>query len=133
MDKKLEQAYNEMVGIALINLHTLSKNTDAIYFGKFDITDEEHLFLLNVAVLSYPVLNKTIYIRASRGDRKAIAKMFDNCEIIKWQRKAPKNECFDTDEVISFMRPACAEMIEDEYFSFADVYHEFYERKQENA
>ena len=52
---------------------------------------------------------------------------------IEWKKRAKNRDAFDTNEVLEFMRPAAKNIAQNENFSFADIYHEFYEGKEENA
>ena len=114
MDKKLTKAYNELVGITLTNLYTLSKDKKTLSLGKFDINAPEHLYMMSVAVGSASIINKEIRVDAGYFDRK---------------KRAKKKECFNTNEVLDFMRQAGVDLTGDEIFYFGDIYHTFYERK----
>lgn len=129
---KLEQNYNEIVGITLVNLWTLSDEKEAINFANFDPTNEEHLYVLHVAINSSTIINKPIRFNLPRHTRKAIATQ-TACERIDWKKRAKNRDAFDTNEVLEFMRPAAKNITQNENFSFADIYHEFYEREEKNA
>ena len=128
MDKKLTKAYNELVGITLTNLYTLSKNKKTLSLGKFDINDPEHLYMMSVAVGSASIIDKEIRVDAGFFDRKKLYKMYP-CEKFNWKKRAKKKECFNTNEVLDFMRPAAVELTDNEMFWFGEIYEEFYERK----
>lgn len=128
MDKKLIKAYNELVGITLTNLYTLSKDKNTLSLGKFDINDPEHLYMMSVAVGSASIINKEIRVDAGYFDRKKLYKMYP-CEKFNWKKRAKKKECFNTNEVLDFMRPAGVDLTGDDIFYFGDIYHTFYERK----
>lgn len=129
--KTLEQNYNEIVGITLVNLWTLSKEEDTINFTNLDYKNEEHRYLLHVAMTSYGVINKPIRLNLPIWKRKKIAKL-TGCEKIEWKKKAKKANSINVAEVLEFMHPVGVELTGDKNFSFADIYHEFYERKGEN-
>ena len=133
MDKKLEQAYNEMVGISIVNIFSLSDEFGSVNFGKFDIDDIEHQYLLYIAMTSYSIHKHPIGFDLPRWERKAIAKKFGYPEIIDWKTRAKKKHCFNTNEVLNYMRPVGAEMTGDECFYFGDIYNEFYRKEEENA
>lgn len=128
MDKQILKAYNELVGITLTNLYTLSKDKQTLSLGKFDIEDPEHLYMMNVAVGSASIIGKEICVDAGYFDRKKLYKMYP-CEKFNWKKRAKKKECFDTNEVLDFMRPAGVDLTGDEIFYFGDIYEAFYERK----
>ena len=128
MDKQILKAYNELVGITLTNLYTLSKDKQTLSLGKFDIEDPEHLYMMSVAVGSASIINKEIRVDAGYFDRKKLYQMYP-CEKFNWKKRAKKKECFNTNEVLDFMRPAAIDLIDDEMFYFGDIYHTFYERK----
>jgi hypothetical protein len=128
----LDTAYDTLVGISLVNLYTLSKDSQSINFGNFDINNEEHLYLLKVAITSYSVLQKSIRFNLPYWKRRKIAKMLDYPEVVEWKKRAKKFECFNTSEVLDFMRPAGALETGDELFMFSDIYHRYYEKSEKN-
>ena len=128
MDKQTLKAYNELVGITLTNLYTLSKDKQTLSLGKFDIEDPEHLYMMGVAVGSASIIGKEIRVDAGYFDRKKLYKMYP-CGKFNWKKRAKKKECFDTNEVLDFMRPAGVDLTDDEIFCFGDIYRVFYERK----
>lgn len=128
MDKQILKAYNELVGITLTNLYTLSKDKQTLSLGRFDIEDPEHLYMMSVAVGSASIIGKEIRVDAGYFDRKKLYKMYP-CEKFNWKKRAKKKECFNTNEVLDFMRPAGVDLTDDEIFYFGDIYRAFYERK----
>ena len=128
MDKQTLKAYNELVGITLTNLYTLSKDKQTLSLGKFDIEDPEHLYMMSVAIGSASIIGKEIRVDAGYFDRKKLYKMYP-CEKFNWKKRAKKKECFNTNEVLDFMRPAGVDLTGDDIFYFGDIYHTFYERK----
>ena len=131
MDKQLPKAYNELVGITLTNLYTLSKNKETLSLGKFDINDPEHLYMMSVAIGSTSIINKEVRVDAGYFDRKKLYKMYP-CDKFNWKKRAKKKECFNTNDVLDFMRPAGVELTKDELFWFGDIYDTFYKTKEEN-
>ena len=128
-----EKAYNEIVGLALVNFYSLSRDKEYIGLDRFDICDEEHLFFLAVALTSYGIHQHPVRVNCSRRDRKKLAKMFGNTEIFHWTKRAKRKESTNINDMADFMRPVAAEITQDEIFTFGDIYHEFYERKEDNA
>ena len=128
MDKQILKAYNELVGITLTNLYTLSKNKQTLSLGKFDIEDPEHLYMMSVAVGSASIIDKEIRVDTGYFDRKKLYKMYP-CDKFNWKKRAKKKECFNTNEVLDFMRPAGVDLTDNEMFWFGEIYEEFYERK----
>lgn len=128
MDKKLMKAYNELVGITLTNLYTLSKDKNTLSLGKFDINDPEHLYMMSVAIGSASIIDKEIRVDAGYFDRKKLYKMYP-CDKFNWKKRARKKECFNTNEVLNFMRQAAVELTDNEIFWFGEIYEEFYKRK----
>lgn len=128
MDKQTLKAYNQLVGITLTNLYTLSKDKQTLSLGKFDINDLEHLYMMSVAVGSASIIDKEIRVDAGYFVRKKLYKMYP-CEKFNWKKRAKKKECFNTNEVLDFMRPVGEDLTGDDIFYFGDIYHAFYERE----
>lgn len=129
----LEKTYNEMVGITLINLYSLAEESGAVNFCDFAPYDEEHLYLLHVAMASYSIHHCPIRFNLPRRKRKQIAKMFAYPAVIDWRNRAKKERCFDPNELLDFMRPVAMEKTQDPLFWFGDIYREFYRKEEDNA
>ena len=69
-----ERKYNEVCGLAYVNLFTLSKNHDCILFDEIDLKNEEHLFLLHVALGLSDIVEKKVVINASRATVRRLNK-----------------------------------------------------------
>lgn len=123
------RAYDEICGIAFINIFTLSKDYDKIVLAPFDAKNEEHLFLLYAAKGMAGVVEKDVYVDTNRlrllGLNKGIKK--------GWRiQKASKEDiahAINPEEVLDYMREY-AESLCGKNFNFGKIYREFYKRKK---
>lgn len=128
--EELQKIYDAIVGVTMVNIYTLSKDKEAINFNNFDIDNEEHLYLLSVAMISNGIIGKPIRFNLPIWKRKRIAKMFGNPTSIQWKKRAKKNESFDTSDVLDFIRQYAVIESGDELFMFDEIYQCYYKKEQ---
>lgn len=126
MKKETRKQYDEIVGITLVNLYSLSKNNEAVVFKNFNPYDEEHLYVLSTAVVALSVLNKPIRFNAMPIKRYKFASIIKHPKI-EWKKRGKGG--IDVKELLEFMRPAAQKIAGDEWFMFSDIYSAYYERK----
>lgn len=121
----LTHEYDKLIGITLINIHTLSKGKMKICLLNFDRKNLEHLYLLRIALYARDVYGFPIEIDASKWEvfclNRKLRKNFS-----KIARARYLNEGINTAEVLDFMRPVGAETL-GANFSFGDIYKYYYE------
>lgn len=127
MNSELYREYDGLIGLTLLNLHTLSKEKGEAQLGSFDRKNKEHLFILRVALLGRTVHKIPVYVQCSWFDW-VIINLF-HCKGFARVKKFGKMFApnIETQEVLDFMRgdgiARCGEN-----FSFGDIYKEYYER-----
>lgn len=129
-DKDKQRIYDEICGAALVNLFTLSKNSDTIAIYNFDPKNEEHLFLLGVAKSLAGVKDKKVCLDVSKFQLWKLNRGIDkDCRII---RMNCKEMIFgiDPNQLLNFMRPEAEKLLGKE-FSFGDIYRRYYKRKKD--
>ena len=121
--------YDEICGAALVNLFTLSKDSDTIAFRGFDPKNEEHLFVLGVARGLAGSLGKKVALDVSKFRLWKLNRGIDkDCRIILVDGKEAIYS-IDPEELLTFMRPGAVNACGKE-FTFADIYDEYYKRKK---
>ena len=128
MNKETQKQYDEIVGITLVNLYSLSQNKEALVFKNFDPTDEEHLYVLAVAVNSLSIIGKPIRFNAPWYKRNKVAAAYKT-DKVEWVKRGKGG--FDVQEMLDFMRPTAQKITGDEWFMFGDIYSAYYERKND--
>ena len=130
MKKENQKQYDEIVGITLVNLYSLSKNQEAVVFKNFDPYDEEHLYVLSTAVAALSILSKPIRFNAMPIKRYKFASIIKHPKV-EWKKRGKGG--IDVDELLEFMRPTAQKITGDEWFMFSDIYSEYYERKNNDT
>ena len=128
MDKNTQKQYDEIVGITLVNLYSLAQDKEALVFKNFNPFDEEHLYVLAVAVNSLSIIGKPIRFNAPWYKRNHIAAIY-NTDKVEWQKRGKGG--VDVEEMLNFMRPAAHNITGDKWFMFSDIYSAYYERKND--
>lgn len=126
--KGLLRNYDEICAAAYVNLFTLFKYSDDIVFRCFEPKNEEHLFVLGVAKGLAGATNRKVYLDVSRFQLWKLNRGLDkDCRLFRLK----SYNCIhvDPDEILNFMRDKAVEAC-GPYFTFADIYREFYERKK---
>ena len=127
--RERERKYDEIVGVAYVNIFTLSKNSDIVAIKPFDPKNKEHLFVLNVAKGVGSVMQKSVAIDASkftiwRLNRGLTKKSRYEKLTIK------EGEFINPDELLDFMRDWAKEFVSEENFNFGQIYDAFYAKQK---
>lgn len=121
----LTHEYDKLIGVTLINIHTLSKEKMKICLLNFDKKNLEHLYLLRIALYARDVYGFPIEIDTSKWAvfclNRKLRKNFS-----KVARARYLNKGINTTEILDFMRAAVAETL-GANFSFGDIYKYYYE------
>ena len=126
-----EKKYDEICGMTMVNIYSLSKNCDNIPFWCVDINNPEHLYVLNVALGLGSAYGKDVVVSGSKfmiwklnrimglkkGSRIKQMNGRDACYAIQPQRL--------NDDIRNTAKELCGPL-----FTFCDIYREFYERKK---
>lgn len=130
LNEELEKKYDEICGVAYVNLFTLSKPYSQINLIPFDAKNKEHLFLAYVAKGLGGIVEKNVYLSTSKFQLWKINKgMHKN---YKFKRiKNTEEGAINPEEVLEFMRPWASQLCQQENFNFGQIYDEFYNKKKE--
>jgi hypothetical protein len=126
-----ERAYDKICGTTFANIFMLTKNCETIRVRDVDIKNEEHLYVLHVAVGVGGVVGKKVSVNGSRWfvwrlNRKMGLKK--DCRI---QRRTTKDTMYSVSpQMLNDDMRAIAEEQCGTSFTFGDIYKEFYERKK---
>lgn len=121
--------YDEICGATLVNLFTLSKDSDTIAFRGFNPKNEEHLFVLGVARGLAGSLGKKVALDVNKFQLWKLNRGIDkDCRLISVDRKEAIYS-IDPEELLTFMRPGAVKACGED-FTFADIYNEYYNRKK---
>lgn len=127
-----EQKYNEIAGVAFVNLYTLSKDEEVIALSPFNHKDIEHLFLLNVAKGLGGVTQKSVAIDASPlVIRKLNRGLTSECRYERLKHDSPAKR-INPDAVLEFMRKWAAELMneDEDDFDYGRIYYAFYAKQK---
>ena len=129
---ELERKYNEICGITMTNIFTLTKNCDSIPFWNVNINDPEHLYVLSVGHALSDIVKKPVTVAGSkffiwRLNRKLGLKR----KGFKIQRMNGRDATFGVQPglLVHDMRAMAKEMC-GPLFVFGDIYQAFYEMKK---
>ena len=129
---EMEQTYNELCGIAMTNIFTITKNCDTIPFWCVNMNDTEHLFFISVGLALGGAIDKRIAVDGSRYfvwklNRKLGLKKKE-AKIIRMNGKDAMyaiNPGMMVLDMKKIAKEKCGKL-----FTFGDIYREFYERKK---
>lgn len=128
----MEKYYNEICGITFVNIFTKSKNAKEIILSPFDVNNEEHLFVLSVAIGLRDIVKKKIVLDAPRKVIKQLNKAVIKEVRYKKMRKKDKNNSVDTTDLLELMRPWAGELCGcTGPFDFGAIYRAFYKKEEE--
>lgn len=126
-----ERKYNDLCGITMTNIYTLTKKCDTIPFHQVDINNPEHLYVLSVGVSLAGAIEKKVSVAGSR--------------FFVWRlnrklglKKDARIICMNSDDAAYAIKPQMlvddlkpvAKKMWNVLFTFGDIYREFYERKK---
>ena len=123
----LFREYDGLVGLTMLNIYTLSKETNTIRLIDFNRKNKEHLYFLRVALIAQDLYDFPIEIEGSWWDifciNWKIRKGFKKIKRIK----SPATVGIFVPAVLNFMRQDGIQRL-GETFTFADIYKQYYER-----
>ena len=127
-----ERAYNEVCAITFSHVHEITKNCETIPFWKVDINNDEHLYVVSVGVALAGAIEKKVSVFGSRWFVHKLNKKLGLKKESRIVRMDMKDSMFAiqpqmlNDDLRKMATDKCGEQ-----FTFADIYHEFYERKKD--
>ena len=125
-DEETLRAYDGLVGLTIINIYSLTKDTGVIRLKNFDKTNKEHLYFLRVALMAREVCNFPLEICSS----------WWNFQKLNWKVKKSfypiirakiDENAIDVQEALDFMRQDGINRL-GPTFNFGEIYSEYYER-----
>ena len=126
-----QKLFDEICGIALINVYSLSKNTDRIAISPFDPKNKEHLFLMNVAKVASAIAGKSVALDTNRFRLRQLNRGISlECQYEKVKRKE-RDKAINPIVLLDFMRRGIEEAFEVKEFDFGKIYDAFYSKKED--
>jgi hypothetical protein len=125
----LQNTYDEICGIAYINVHTLSKDKDAVVISPFNPRNKEHLFVLNIAKGVAGVNHKEIIVDTDRFHLWMLNRGLDKDCRYKKMTDNQSTMAIDPDGVLGYMRHWAGSFTGEARFDFGQIYDEFYAKK----
>lgn len=118
--------YDGLIGLTLLNIHTLSKRLGTIRLLNFNRKNKEHLYMLRIALTARDIYQMPVEIDCSWWDYVCV-----NWKIRKGFNKvkhanARSTQGIRTYEVLDFMRPDGICRL-GEQFKFSDIYCAYYD------
>lgn len=128
MEKDVRVNYDSICYATFINLKTKTSGANRIAFKNFDYKNDEHKFVLSVATACWNILGaKNIAIDSGFFTRKKLGWKYRKlCKIEK--TKKDEKVVVDIQELLEFMRGAACALCGIN-FSFADIYNEYYNER----
>lgn len=122
--------YDGLVGLTMLNIYSLSKENKTIRLYNFNFKNFEHLYLLRIALMARTVYDFDIEIEGSWWDvfklNWKIRKGFEKVKRCKIKIGENDSNGINVPMILDFMRPdGIARLGKD--FTFADIYHDYYE------
>lgn len=127
-NNELIRHYDEICGAALVNLFTLSKNSETIALSPFNPKNEEHLFILGVAKGLGGSIGKKVCVDVSRIQLWKLNRGLDKDCRLKMINGKEAIYSINPDELLTFMREGAVNACGKD-FTFADIYRQYYARK----
>lgn len=126
-----EKKYNEVCGITFAHIHTITQKCDTIPFWDIDIDNEEHLYALSVGVALGGAIGKKVSAWGSRWFIHKLNKKLGLKKDARIVRMSAKDTMFAIrpEFLVGDLRIEGIIRCGSE-FTFADIYHEFYEIKK---
>ena len=122
--KELLDKYDIAVGTLMLNLYSLSKNSESIILSNIDRNNKEHLLVLRTALIAKDIYNRQVLLHTNLWNWIVL-----NWRMRKLTHKVPREKStdmlIDVNEVLDFMRPTFVELIGED-FNFGHVYDAFY-------
>lgn len=131
----LYREYDGLIGLTMLNLHTISNKNKIIRLYHFDRKNREHLYLLRIALMARDVYGFSLEVEGSWWDifclnwkiRKGFNKVKRYKPIIgEGEEWLYAKGGVHVPELLNLMRPDGKQRIGDG-FTFADIYARYYE------
>lgn len=123
-NKELLNKYDMAVGTLMLNLYSLSKNSESIILSNIDRNNKEHLLVLRTALIAKDIYNRQVLLHTNLWNWIVL-----NWRMRKLTHRVPREKStdmlIDVNEVLDFMRPTFVELIGED-FNFGHVYDAFY-------
>ena len=121
--------YDEIAGVAYVNIFTLSKNSDVIAIAPFDPKDKEHLFVLNVAKGVGGIVEKNVAVDVSKWQLRRLNRGLDKeCQYEKLNGRFAY--AINPTILLNDMREWAETLTEDNDFTFGKIFDEFYAKQK---
>lgn len=126
-----QKVFDEICGVALINVYSLTKNTDRIAISPFDPKNKEHLFLMNIAKGASAIARKSVALDTNRFRLRQLNRGISlECRYEKVKRKE-RQEAINPILLLDFMRRGIEETFQIKEFDFGKIYDAFYSKKED--
>ena len=128
---KQQKVFDEICGIAFINVFSLTKDKPRIVLSPFNPKNTEHLFLLNIAKSVGGVYGKPVALDVNRLRLFIMNHGFSKeCKFEK-ATKIDKQNAINPDKLLNFMRKWAEDTYNDaKGFNFGMIYDAYYSRKE---
>lgn len=126
-----ERKYNELCGITMTNIFTITKNCETIPFWCVDMNNTEHLYVLSVGLALAGVINKRVVVDGSRYFIWKLNRKLGLKKEAKITRMDGRDAMYAVNpgmlvlDLKNIAKEKCGKL-----FTFGDIYREFYERKK---
>lgn len=124
MNEELLNKYDEVMGILMVNIYTLSKESDKIILTNLNRKDKEHLLVLRAALMAKDIYNRPLYLNTNLWNWFVL-----NWRMRKLTRRVPRtdetNNVIEVPKILEFMRQPLIEYLGED-FNFTKVYDAFY-------
>ena len=122
--EELLNKYDEVINIIMVNLYTLSKNSEKIVLSGIDRKNKDHLLVLRVALMAKDIYNFPLSLRIGFWDSLIL-----NWKMRKLSRRIPRSKetggAINVPELLEFMYIPIRQYL-GEYFEFGNIYSAFY-------
>lgn len=119
--------YDEIINITLINIYSLSKEKEQIILSEINRKNQDHLYLLRVALIAKDLFNFPLKLKGG----------FWNWLCLNWRmRKLSRHvsmakdfeNAIDVNKILDFMKAALSEQVGED-FKFANIYNAYYRKE----
>ena len=122
--EELLNKYDEVINIVMVNLYTLSKNSERIVLSGIDRKNRDHLFVLRVALMAKDIYNFPLSLKIGFLDSLIL-----NWKMRKLSRRIPRSKeisgAIHVPELLEFMYIPIRQYL-GERFEFGNIYSAFY-------
>ena len=122
--EELLNKYDEVINIIMVNLYTLSKNSEKIVLSGIDRKNRDHLLVLRVALMAKDIYNFPLSLRIGFWDSLIL-----NWKMRKLSRRIPRCKevggAIHVPELLEFMYIPIRQYL-GEHFEFGNIYNAFY-------